>query len=197
MVHCVGKPLWVGDHINVLELRTVHLALKALLPSIHSWHVLIRTDSPVLGLSASGVSQGNLYSKSCELGSKRPVQHWSYNGRVEAPSRRCSSLMDLVQQGSDWPICIGRDDPLQDVVLPQGSGRSPGFGCAVTRVARRIVVHFSSVPFDYPGTQEDHPGPFPDLSFIKQSKLVLSTNKWVTCVVCKWGMFAAKFHIFT
>lgn len=34
IVHGVWKPPCGGDHINVLELRAVHLALKVLLPSI-------------------------------------------------------------------------------------------------------------------------------------------------------------------
>ncbi|XP_030272800.1 uncharacterized protein LOC115581658 [Sparus aurata] len=45
MVRGVWEPPWGEEHINVLELRAVFLALKALLPSIQGRHVLVRTDS--------------------------------------------------------------------------------------------------------------------------------------------------------
>ena len=39
------SPPWSLSHINVLELRAVHLALRALLPFIRGKHVLVRTDN--------------------------------------------------------------------------------------------------------------------------------------------------------
>lgn len=36
---------WDKEHINVLELRAIHLGLKALLPFIQGKHVLVRTDN--------------------------------------------------------------------------------------------------------------------------------------------------------
>ena len=45
MAHGVWEPPWGEEHINVLELSAVFLALKALLPSIQGRHVLVRTDS--------------------------------------------------------------------------------------------------------------------------------------------------------
>ena len=39
------EPHWQGEHINVLELREVHLALRELLPHIRYRHVLVRTDN--------------------------------------------------------------------------------------------------------------------------------------------------------
>ena len=36
MVHGVWAPPWGGEHINVLELRAVHLALRALLPYLQA-----------------------------------------------------------------------------------------------------------------------------------------------------------------
>ncbi len=41
----VWTPPWVGEQISILELKAVHLALKAILPSTEGRHVLIRTDS--------------------------------------------------------------------------------------------------------------------------------------------------------
>ncbi len=41
----VWKPPWSSEHINVLELRAVHLALMGLLLFIGHKHVLVRTDS--------------------------------------------------------------------------------------------------------------------------------------------------------
>ena len=38
-------PPWTSVHINVLELKAVHLALRALLPFIRGKHVLVRTDN--------------------------------------------------------------------------------------------------------------------------------------------------------
>ena len=39
------KAPWLGSHINVLELRAVHLALQSFLPSLKDRHVLVRTDN--------------------------------------------------------------------------------------------------------------------------------------------------------
>ena len=39
------SPPWTSEHINVLELRAVHLALRALLPFVRGRHVLVRTDN--------------------------------------------------------------------------------------------------------------------------------------------------------
>ena len=36
---------WDKEHINVLELRAIHLGLRALLPFIQGKHVLVRTDN--------------------------------------------------------------------------------------------------------------------------------------------------------
>lgn len=129
-----------------------------------AWHQVpalppSRAGTPVLGLSASGFAQSNLFSRDCKLGSRPPVQDWSSPRRVGDSSRSGSSPMDLVWYGSDRPICISRDNPLQDVVLPEGSGRSPGFGCTVSTVAERIVVRFPSISSDSTGTQQGHPGP--------------------------------------
>ena len=44
-VQGVWCPRWRGRHINVLELRTVSLALKHFLPYLRGKHVLVRTDS--------------------------------------------------------------------------------------------------------------------------------------------------------
>lgn len=81
-------------------------------------------------------------------------QDWSSPRRLEASSRSGSPLMDSIWQGSDRPTCLSRDNSLQDVVLPRGSGRSTGFVFTVSRVAGRIVVCFSSIPFDSLSTQQ-------------------------------------------
>ncbi|XP_061590737.1 uncharacterized protein LOC133456285 [Cololabis saira] len=44
-VQGVWGPLWRGRHINVLELRTVYLALRHFLPFLRGKHVLVRTDN--------------------------------------------------------------------------------------------------------------------------------------------------------
>ena len=36
---------WASEHINVLELKAVHLGLRALLPFVRGKHVLVRTDN--------------------------------------------------------------------------------------------------------------------------------------------------------
>lgn len=117
------------------------------------------TETPVLGLSISGISQGNLRSRGYESGSRPPIQDWSSPRRLEAPSRSGSPLMDPVRQGSDRPFHFIGDHSLQDVVLPGGSGRFTGFTRAVSRVAGKIVLRFSSTPIDSPSTQQDCPGP--------------------------------------
>ena len=45
MVRGSWNPCWRGEHINVLELRAVHLALRELLPHIRFRHVLVRSDN--------------------------------------------------------------------------------------------------------------------------------------------------------
>ncbi|XP_037611715.1 uncharacterized protein LOC119479819 [Sebastes umbrosus] len=45
MARGVWKPPWDTEHINVLELRAVHLALRAFLPFIRGRHVLVKSDS--------------------------------------------------------------------------------------------------------------------------------------------------------
>ncbi|XP_015256437.1 PREDICTED: uncharacterized protein LOC107101872 [Cyprinodon variegatus] len=42
---CSGSPRERTEHINVLELRAVHMALGCLLPHLEGRHVLIRTDN--------------------------------------------------------------------------------------------------------------------------------------------------------
>ena len=44
MVRGSWEPHWWGEHINVLELSAVHLALRELLPHIRYRHVLVRTE---------------------------------------------------------------------------------------------------------------------------------------------------------
>ncbi|XP_074466705.1 uncharacterized protein LOC141752572 [Sebastes fasciatus] len=45
MARGVWKPPWDTEHINVLELRAVHLALRAFLPFIRGRYVLVKSDS--------------------------------------------------------------------------------------------------------------------------------------------------------
>ncbi|XP_074492936.1 uncharacterized protein LOC141768506 [Sebastes fasciatus] len=45
MARGVWKPPWDTEHINVLELRAVHLAFRAFLPFIRGRHVLVKSDS--------------------------------------------------------------------------------------------------------------------------------------------------------
>ena len=59
----------------------------------------------------------------------------------------------------DWPICIGRDNPLQDVVLPEGSGRFPGTIPWCNPSGHSIAVCFFSINSDSPGTHQGRPGP--------------------------------------
>ena len=41
------QPPWTLEHINVLELKAIHLALQRFLPVLQHQHVLVRTDSTV------------------------------------------------------------------------------------------------------------------------------------------------------
>ncbi|XP_041934156.1 uncharacterized protein LOC121696989 [Alosa sapidissima] len=41
----VWPPSWTSEHINVLELKAIHLALQRFLPGLRSQHVLVRSDS--------------------------------------------------------------------------------------------------------------------------------------------------------
>ena len=41
------QPPWMLEHINVLELKAIHLALQRFLPVLQHQHVLVRTDSTV------------------------------------------------------------------------------------------------------------------------------------------------------
>ena len=54
-------------------------------------------------------------------------------------------------------------NPLQDVALSGRSGRSSGPECSVSRIARKVVVCFSSILSDYPGTQMDSLGPLREI----------------------------------
>ncbi len=55
----LGVP-WQGQHINVLELRTIHLALMHFLPMLQGRQVLVRTDSTTA--AAYVIRQGGLGS---------------------------------------------------------------------------------------------------------------------------------------
>ncbi|XP_075340396.1 uncharacterized protein LOC142399558 [Odontesthes bonariensis] len=44
-VWAIWQPPWTSEHINVLELKAIHLALQRFLPTLQHSHVLVRSDS--------------------------------------------------------------------------------------------------------------------------------------------------------
>ncbi len=46
-VRGLWEPPWPSQHINVLELRSIHLALGYSLPNLADRHILVRTDNVV------------------------------------------------------------------------------------------------------------------------------------------------------
>lgn len=59
------------------------------------------TETPLLGLSTSGISHGSLHSKGCGSGRRPLFQDWFSPRRLKAPFRSGSCWMDSVQQCSD------------------------------------------------------------------------------------------------
>ena len=66
---------WDKEHINVLELRAIHLGLRALLPFIQGKHVLVRTDNRSAVYHVN--HQGGTRSRRC-LNTAQGLLFWAY-----------------------------------------------------------------------------------------------------------------------
>ena len=75
MVRSLWQPPWDTEHINVLELRAIYLALRALLPFIQAKHVLGRTDRSVAVYYVN--HQGGTRSMRCLKMTKR-LHFWAF-----------------------------------------------------------------------------------------------------------------------
>ena len=115
MVRSLWQPPWDTEHINVLELRAIYLALRALLPFIQAKHVLVRIkqfcgcllcqssgrnkvyalpqddqEAPLLGIPAPGLAEGSIFPGGSEPGSRPSLQVGASPRRVAAP--RCGDF---------------------------------------------------------------------------------------------------------
>ncbi|XDV51168.1 hypothetical protein PO909_020095 [Leuciscus waleckii] len=75
-----------------------------------------------------------------------------------------ASDLDPVWKSPHRPVCISRDNPLQDVVLSERRRWAFGTGCTVSRVAGRFIVRFSSPTIDSSCAQTGGSGTLQDLT---------------------------------
>lgn len=122
--------IWEGrsEHMNVLKLRAVHLALKALLPFVFHKYVLIRMDS---NFAVNHINhQGGVKSLRC-LQVATDLLPWAWHGNTcpHNPHSRCSKQ-------------CGRYS-VQDGASPR-------------RVVDRLIVHFSPLSSEPSFPSEGH-----------------------------------------
>ena len=163
MVRGSWEPHWRGEHINVLELRAVHLALRELLPHIRYRHVLVRTDntSAVFHVNHQG---GTRSLRSLQVA--RKLLEWAFTHlaslrAVYIPgvwNRAADLLSRTGPLPGEWspgrPVCVGGDDPLWQVVLNEGGRRTTWAGCSVPQLAFRHSVCFPSLSLASPGAPQ-------------------------------------------
>src|SRR4029434_1902600 len=103
----------VASHINVLELRTVVLALQHFLPRLSGQHVLVRTDNPVALAYIN--RQGGVHSQS--------LHHWGDSpapmGSEARPFPKGSSYTRSPQLRCG-PVIEGRSSSSRLVSTPTG-----------------------------------------------------------------------------
>nr|XP_054597211.1 uncharacterized protein LOC107396174 [Nothobranchius furzeri] len=138
-VQGLWSPRQARLHINVLELKTVYLALRRFLPFLRGKHVLIRMDSTSAGAAPSGVE---------ELGGGLPVPAGSSPGGMEvAPSGGAEGVAS-VRRGPGGSVRLEEQHTLPSVVLP-GRGRRPsGDGRPRQCLAVGSAVRFPAVSVD-------------------------------------------------
>ena len=170
------------QHINVLELRAVQLALACFLPHLAGRHVLVRSDNmstvsqvnhqgghqvgtaspgipePVgLGVSPSGQPAGSLFTGGQESGRGLPLPTEAPTGRMAASSRGGGLDVGPLRQGRGRPLCLGGVDALPSLVLLDRSDQPVGAGRVGARLAGQTSVCLSTIASDPTDTPE---GPF-------------------------------------
>lgn len=96
--------LWKTQHINILELKAVHLALHQFLPYLQGQHVLVRTDSVVAAAYIN--RQGGLGSpRLCRIAHQ--LWQWAYprfrSLRAVHVPRLANVAADLLSKGGPDP----------------------------------------------------------------------------------------------
>ena len=170
------------QHINVLELRAVQLALACFLPHLAGRHVLVRSGQHVhgfpgeppgghqvgtaspgipepvdLGVSPSGQPAGSLCTGGQESGHGLPLPTEAPTGRMAASSRGGGLDVGPLRQGGGRPLCLGGVDALPPLVLLDRSDQPVGAGRVGTRLAGQTAVCFSTIASDPSNTPQ---GPF-------------------------------------
>ncbi|KAK7929151.1 hypothetical protein WMY93_005546 [Mugilogobius chulae] len=94
---------WLGQHINLLELQAVFLALQHFLPVLRGRHVLVRTDSSVAAAYVN--RQGGLGSlRLCKLA--HLVWEWAYPQFLSLRAMHVPGTSNLAAD------CLSRGGPL-------------------------------------------------------------------------------------
>ncbi|XP_076144523.1 uncharacterized protein LOC143127104 [Alosa pseudoharengus] len=97
------NPPWGDEHINVLELKAVHMALLELLPLIRNRYVLVRTDNTSVVYHIN--HQGGTRSQRC-LQVARELLLWAF---VHLPSLRAMYVPGVQNRAADL---LSRTGPL-------------------------------------------------------------------------------------
>ncbi|KAE8293755.1 hypothetical protein D5F01_LYC06688 [Larimichthys crocea] len=133
------------QHINVLELRAVPLALRHFLPFLEGRHVFVRSDNTSIVYHVN--HQGGTRSRHSLQDAQR-LLHWAMpkasSGGVEAEPRGGSDGMGEVWQSGCRPVRLSGVNALPAVVFPLGTDEPVGAGCPGTLLARPPPVCFSS-----------------------------------------------------
>ncbi|KAK7895505.1 hypothetical protein WMY93_020830 [Mugilogobius chulae] len=157
MVQGTWSPHLQGEHINVLELLAVHLALRHLLQGLRGRHVLVRSDntSVVYHINHMGGTSNETgqfescpSSGSAERGGRFSFSPDSEARRMDAPPGGGGEHLAELWKGTGRSFCLPRGSPLPPVVLSGRSLQSPGPRRLGTRLAPGSPICFPSIQPD-------------------------------------------------
>ncbi|XP_056465697.1 uncharacterized protein LOC130404808 [Gadus chalcogrammus] len=179
-VRGIWQPPWTSEHINVLKLKAIHLALQRILPAIQH-NVLVRSDKTSAVYHVN--HQGGTKSQRClQVAEELLTWAWPRLASVRAVHIPgvANSAADMLSRTGPLPgewrlhkdvvkqIWIRYEVAQVDLFASAETTHCPewyslrgqfGPGCSITRVADRLVVRFSSDPPHLSGSAEDQGGP--------------------------------------
>lgn len=115
-------------------------------------------ETPLLGTSTPGLTQGGVHPRRIESSCRSPLQVLPPTGRVEIASRGSHQFMGTLWRSPGGSLCVKGDNSLSDVVLPQLPLRTAGVRCPVPRVAGGVVVRVPSNTPDPASTEQNISG---------------------------------------
>ena len=174
--HRAVRGLWSAphrtQHINVLELRAIYLALNQFLPYLRGRHVLVRCDnkSAVYNVNHQGGTrsaqslqvaqqplvlcspslfqpQGYEPSRATEHGGRLSFTPETSVGGVATPPRGSRGNLEQIRHSRGRPVCFRVHNTLPSLVLSVGD-ESDGTGCLGTSMATSTPLFLPAISTD-------------------------------------------------